>query len=159
MTERVDAASPADVPGGDLKLLMDVLAAAPRAEIEACVAALGDLPEAVPVRGPETGLVMVRGRIGGDGAPFNLGEAAVTRASVRLADGSVGHAYALGQDRAKASLSARLAAAWVQGDLRSEIETLVRDPLMATRAAEVSQVKREAAATKVEFFTMVRGDD
>ena len=33
------------------------------------------------LRGPETGLVTVRGRIGGGGAPFNTGEATVTRAT------------------------------------------------------------------------------
>jgi len=148
---------PPDAAG--LKTLMDVLAASPRAEIAACAEVLEPLPDAAPVRGPEVGLVMVRGRIGGDGAPFNLGEAAVTRATVRLADGTVGHAYALGQDRAKARLSAVLAALWSQGTRRADVERAVCAPLVAARAAEVSQVRREAAATKVDFFTMVRGDD
>lgn len=142
-----------------LKRLMDVLAASPGGEIAACAAALGGLPEAMPVRGPEIGLVMVRGRIGGDGAPFNLGEAAVTRATVRLAGGTVGHAYALGQDRAKARLSAVLAAMWSDGARRDDIEAHVLAPLATARADEVSRVKREAAATRVDFFTMVRGDD
>ncbi|WP_067335706.1 phosphonate C-P lyase system protein PhnG [Stappia indica] len=145
--------------GPGLKRLMDVLAASPGGEIAACAAALGDLPEAMPVRGPEIGLVMVRGRIGGDGAPFNLGEAAVTRATVRLAGGTVGHAYALGQDRAKARLCAVLAAMWSEGARRDDIEAQVLTPLAAARAEETSRVKREAAATRVDFFTMVRGDD
>jgi alpha-D-ribose 1-methylphosphonate 5-triphosphate synthase subunit PhnG len=142
-----------------LKALMDVLAASPRSEIENCAQALGELPEAQPVRGPETGLVMLRGRIGGDGGPFNLGEAVVTRATVRLAGGSVGHAYALGQDKAKARLSAVLAALWSEGERREEIETSVVAPLARARAEEASRVAREAAATRVDFFTMVRGDD
>ncbi|MEP6280903.1 MAG: phosphonate C-P lyase system protein PhnG, partial [Nitratireductor sp.] len=58
------------------------------------------------VRGPETGLVMLRGRMGGGGAAFNLGEATVTRATVRLATGEVGHAYALGRDRDKVRIAA-----------------------------------------------------
>src|ERR1700741_4508843 len=65
-----------------------------------------DVPAYDVLRGPETGQVMVRGRAGGGGAPFNLGEAMVTRASVRLASGEVGHAYALGRDREKAVRSA-----------------------------------------------------
>ena len=145
--------------GPGLKRLMDVLAASPGGEIATCAAALGALPEAMPVRGPEIGLVMVRGRIGGDGAPFNLGEAAVTWATVRLAGGTVGHAYALGQDRAKARLCAVLAAMWSDGARRADIEAQVMAPLAAARAQEVSRVKREAAATRVDFFTMVRGDD
>ncbi len=65
---------------------------------------------AVPVyenlREPENGLVMVRGRIGGDGAPFNLGEATVSRAAVRLSTGEVGFGYTLGRDRQKARMIA-----------------------------------------------------
>ncbi len=48
---------------------------------------------------------MRRGRIGG-GAPFNLGEACVARASVRLASGEVGHAMVLGRDTDHARLAA-----------------------------------------------------
>ena len=36
---------------------------------------------------------VVRGRVGATGAAFNLGEMTVTRASVRLASGNVGHAF------------------------------------------------------------------
>ena len=150
-----------DTSAGDagLKALMDVLAASPRSEIEACAEVLGPLPPAQPVRGPETGLVMLRGRIGGDGGPFNLGEAVVTRATVRLACGSVGHAYALGQDKAKARLSALLAALWSEGGRRAEVEEAIVAPLARARAEENARVAREAAATRVDFFTMVRGDD
>ena len=35
------------------------------------------------LRAPETGLVLVRARIGGDGDRFNVGEATVTRCAVR----------------------------------------------------------------------------
>src|ERR1700716_1884608 len=56
------------------------------------------------LREPENGLMMVRGRIGGDGAPFNLGEATVSRAAVRLATGEVGFGYTLGRDRQKARM-------------------------------------------------------
>ena len=40
------------------------------------------------VRQPETGLVMVRGRMGGTGSPVNLGEGTVTRGSYLVAGGS-----------------------------------------------------------------------
>src|SRR3569623_2088624 len=68
--------------------------------------------EAELLRGPETGLVTVRGRIGGGGAPFNVGEATVTRATVRLPSGQVGHSYALGRDKEKAKLAAIADALW-----------------------------------------------
>src|SRR6266481_1466332 len=64
------------------------------------------LPAHEDLREAENGLVMVRGRIGGDGAPFNLGEATVSRAAIRLATGEVGFGYALGRDREKARMIA-----------------------------------------------------
>src|SRR6478609_8999601 len=85
-----------------------LLARATADELHAAWDALKDKPETKPVRGPETGLVMVRGRIGGGGSPFNLGEATVTRATVALASGTVGHAHTLGTDKEKVRLAALL---------------------------------------------------
>lgn len=58
------------------------------------------------VRGPETGMAMVRGRMGGSGSAFNLGEMTLTRASVALDDGSLGHGWVRGRDKAHAELIA-----------------------------------------------------
>src|SRR5262245_28823177 len=85
---------------------MAVLAHARAEEIEQGLRAVIDPLDYAELRSPETGLVMLRGRIGGDGAPFNLGEASVTRAAVQLASGEVGIAYILGRDQEKARLSA-----------------------------------------------------
>lgn len=85
---------------------MAVLARASGEELHAFWQAWSNKPEFEVLRGPETGLVMLRGRIGGGGASFNVGEATVTRATVRLSDGSVGHSYALGRDQEKAWLAA-----------------------------------------------------
>src|SRR5919197_1789732 len=85
---------------------MATLAHAAPAELQRLWDAAALPREAQSLRGPETGLVTLRGRMGGGGAPFNFGEATVTRATVRLPDGTVGHAYALGRDKEKARLSA-----------------------------------------------------
>ena len=124
------------------------------------LAQAADLPlEAELLRGPETGLVTVRGRIGGGGAPFNTGEATVTRATVRLPSGQVGHAYALGRDKEKVRLAAILDAAWCAKETRAAVEEKIVAPLVR-RAAEADAKRRaETAATKVDFFTMVRGED
>ena len=115
--------------------------------------------EAQLLRGPETGLVTLRGRIGGGGAPFNVGEATVTRATVRLPDGTVGHAYALGRDKDKARLSATADALWQLPALRAEVEAKLLAPRRATAAAADQKRRAETAATKVDFFTLVRGED
>jgi alpha-D-ribose 1-methylphosphonate 5-triphosphate synthase subunit PhnG len=136
-----------------------LLAGATLNEIRAAWDALADKPDAKPVRGPETGLVMVRGRIGGGGSPFNLGEATVTRATVALASGTVGHAQALGTDKEKARLSAIFDALWQEEATRDFVETAILAPVEKRLAAEDVQKAEETAATRVDFFTMVRGDD
>src|SRR5262249_34132072 len=90
---------------------MAVFAQAHAEEIEQALRAVHPI-DYVELRAPESGLVMLRGRIGGDGAAFNLGEATVTRAAVQLASGEVGIAYILGRDRRKARLTAICDALW-----------------------------------------------
>lgn len=121
-------------------------------------AGLADYP-VTEVRPPEVGLVMVRGRQGGDGAPFNLGEATVTRAAVQAADGVIGVAHLLGRVPRKARLAALIDALWQQSDHRQAIETHVLQPIRARTEAEERKRRAESAATTVDFFTMVRGDD
>jgi len=61
--------------------------------------ALDAAPSYTCLRPPEVGLVMLRGRAGGGGRRFNLGEICITRASVRLEDGRTGHSHRTGRDR------------------------------------------------------------
>ena len=118
----------------------------------------GPLPDHSFARAPEIGAVMVRGRAGGTGAPFNLGEISVTRCTVQLADGAVGHGWVQGRDKAHATRAA-VVDALMQGVGAVEIRQRVLEPL-ARIAAEHSAIRRaKAAATKVEFFTLVRGED
>ena len=139
------------------KAAMRVLAHAPTAEIEARLQ-LVDLPAHVQLREPENGLVMVRGRVGGDGAPFNLGEATVSRAAIRLSSGEVGFGYALGRDRDKARLIA-LCDALIQTETHASlVESRVIAPLREAMVASQAQAAAEAAATRVDFYTMVRGE-
>ncbi|MBV8566451.1 MAG: phosphonate C-P lyase system protein PhnG [Methylobacteriaceae bacterium] len=111
------------------------------------------------LRRPETGLVMLRGRIGGVGAPFNVGEATVTRAVMRLATGETGFSYVLGRDKEKARLAALADALWQQDTMRAAVEQRLVRPVKARLAAEEQRRAAQAAATKVEFFAMARGED
>jgi alpha-D-ribose 1-methylphosphonate 5-triphosphate synthase subunit PhnG len=138
---------------------MALLAGADAGRLAAVWAAFADKPEFKIVRGPETGLVMVRGRMGGGGDAFNLGEATVTRATVRLSGGQVGHAYCLGRDREKAVQAAVFDALWQADATRGAVESQVLEPLREAAAAGDKQRREETAATRVDFFTMVRGED
>jgi alpha-D-ribose 1-methylphosphonate 5-triphosphate synthase subunit PhnG len=114
---------------------------------------------AAMLRGPETGLVMLRGRIGGGGNPFNVGEATVTRATVRIATGETGHSYVLGRDGEKARLCAIMDALWQRKETRPVVEENVIAPVRRRLEAEERERREKVAATRVDFFTMVRGDD
>lgn len=141
------------------KRAADLLARATKEELANAWAKLAKKPEVQPVRGPETGLVMVRGRIGGGGAPFNLGEVTVTRATVRLSSGAIGHAQALGTDRERARFAAVFDALWSEDDTRNFVEESLLSAIAERIAVDDRKKAEETAATRVDFFTMVRGED
>ncbi|WP_034854593.1 phosphonate C-P lyase system protein PhnG [Sinorhizobium sojae] len=145
-------------PAAERREAMRLLARATGAELAAAWQAIADKPEVAAVRGPETGLVMVRGRIGGGGDPFNLGEATVTRATVRLSSGEIGHGQLLGTDKERARFAAIFDALYQNPAYRPAVEALHRQ-IAARLLNEERRKAEETAATRVDFFTMVRGED
>lgn len=136
---------------------MAVLAHTDAAEISDRLEAIV-LPAHENLREPENGLVMVRGLAGGDGAAFNLGEATVSRAAVRLSTGEVGFGYVLGRDRRKAEMIALCDAMVQSAGFADVVETAVIAPLRAAVIAERNRKAAETAATRVDFYTLVRGE-
>jgi alpha-D-ribose 1-methylphosphonate 5-triphosphate synthase subunit PhnG len=134
-----------------------VLARAATGQLESCWAEAGQPPLPL-LRQPETGLVMARGRAGGTGQRFNLGEITVTRCTVQSAAGHIGHGYVAGRDKRKAELVASFDALLQAPDRRAALLERVVEPLAAAQAAARAAQARKAAATQVEFFTLVRGD-
>ena len=136
----------------------DWMATLAKAAPSRLAALMPDLPPHDTLRTPEVGAVMVQGRAGATGAPFNLGEMTVTRASVRLACGTVGHAWVQGRDKAH-SRRAAIADALLQTEAADTTMAHIIAPLQAEAEARRTTRAAKAAATKVEFFTMVRGED
>lgn len=134
-----------------------VLARARRSELLPFEDALRDV-EYQMIRAPEIGMTLVRGRMGGNGAPFNVGEMSVTRCVVRLADGRTGYSYLAGRDKAHAELAA-LADAHLQGAQQRHWFDQVITPLASAQAERQARKAADTAATKVEFFTLVRGEN
>lgn len=145
-------------PSEERKTWMSLMAKAPEGRVAALLDAAISRPAFSWLRSPEIGTTMVRGRAGGTGAPFNLGEMTVTRCALSLADGEVGHAYLKGRRKADAEASA-LVDALMQTPLAAQLREAVLDPLEAEMAARKAARAGKAAATKVDFFTMVRGED
>jgi len=141
-------------PNAQRKRWMAVLAGATAAEIEALVSEAAIVPPYTVLRGPEVGLVMARGRAGGGGAPFNVGEITLTRCTVRSAEGRVGHAYVAGRDLRQAELAAALDAALQAPARHDAIQSSIIAPLATAQEKARAEVARKAAATRVQFFTM-----
>lgn len=169
MSQLQPTSSPPDTPDtqdshmtdatADRQKAMAILAAASEEALSEAVASFESHARHAMVRAPEVGLVMARGRMGGSGSPFNLGEVTVTRCVVRLESGEIGSSYSLGRDKKKAHHAAILDALWQNNALRTRIETEVLAPLAASQEAKRATTRTETAATKVDFFTMVRGED
>ena len=137
---------------------MGLMARAPAEVLDRLWQGLGLTPAYRWLRAPEVGGVMVQGRMGGTGAPFNLGEMTVTRCALTLEDGAVGHAYVQGRDKGQATQAA-LVDALMQGAMAAQLRAAVLEPLAAEVQAREDLRAGKAAATKVDFFTLVRGDD
>ena len=140
------------------KAWLSLMAKSPDGALTALLAQDTKTPDFEWLRRPEIGSVMVRGRTGGTGAPFNLGEMTVTRCSLKLASGEVGHGYVQGRRKEDAEKAA-LIDAMMQTDQAAELQAKVLSPLSKSLADVREQRARKAADTKVDFFTIARGED
>ena len=143
----------------DRQSWMGLLARAPADRMADLWGDLGIDPARSWLRPPEIGGVMARGRMGGTGAAFNMGEMTVTRCALRLEGcDTVGHGYVQGRDKRKAEIAA-LADACLQTHEAKRIRKNLLEPLAAEEAARRATRAAKAAATKVDFFTLARGED
>ena len=141
---------------------MALLAMAPRQSLEDAWRSIEPAPAYTHVRQPEVGSALVRARAGGTGSRFNLGELTITRCSVRVQGVVgrflVGHAYVTGRDRRKAELCAIFDALCQDDARRAMLETALLTPLAEAKRERDLRSAEQAAGTKVDFYTMVRGD-
>ena len=143
---------------GDRKGWMSLLASADEARLTELWQNYGTELAFEFLRAPEAGGVMVRGRMGGTGTRFNLGEMTVTRCALKLKDGTVGHGYVQGRSKIKAEIAAKIDAL-MQTGASEALNEAVLAPLAQAQQSRKAARAAKAAATKVEFFTMVRGED
>ena len=129
-----------------------------RARPQLLAVLLPDIPAHRMLRAPEVGSVMIRGRTGATGAPFNLGEMTVTRCVLQLATGEAGHANVAGRDKGHATRAA-VVDALMQTAAAVATRATVLTPLADDEAARKQTRAAKSAATKVDFFTLVRGED
>ena len=138
---------------------MAVLAKSPCEQLEAKWNALGDIPQYRFLKEPETGLVMVQARAGGCGSRFNFGEMTMTKCIVELDGGTAGHAYIAGSDTAHAEMAAVMDALLQEPDTRDRVMADIIIPLERDQSRRKQKMQSKVAATRVDFFTLVRGED
>ena len=138
---------------------MAVLAKAIPEEIESLWSVLKEKPEYYFLRPPEVGLVMVRGRAWGTGMRFNLGEVTITRCTVQIKEGATGTAYVLGRNVRHAELAAVFDAMLQDPRHHTTLMKKAVNPMIVSVQDRKKQTAQKAAATKVEFFTLMRGDE
>lgn len=166
----MDGAAEIGSPGTDLppdqaarRRWISVLVRASAAELEQAMdavrEALGELPSYRLIRRPEIGMTMVRARAGGTGRSFNLGEMTVTRCALRTEGGQVGAAYVAGRSMRQAELAALMDALLQDSARQAQLLALVIDPLARTQDLRRSRRIARSAPTRVDFFTVVRGED
>ena len=137
---------------------LGLMAKSPAKVMDECWQKADLSPEFEVIRSPEIGSVMVRGRMGGTGDTFNLGEMTVTRASVKLSCGTVGHGYIMGRSKKTATRVALCDALLQTGD-KQKVKDNIIQPLLSLKKENDQRISAKAAATKVDFFTLVRGED
>ena len=143
----------------DRQRWLSVLAHSSAALLEAHWQALNLQPEFTLVRPAEIGLTRLQARMGATGKRFVMGDATVTRAVVQLGDGTLGYSYLLGRDKAHAERCALIDALLQQPETRALLEEKIITPLAAWRDEQLQLRAREIASSKVDFFTLVRGDN
>lgn len=156
---RINSETPGWPTQQDRQAWLAVLARTPVNELEHAWAALTPQPAFQVLRPPETGLTQVRARAGGTGQQFNLGEATVARCVVQLESGEIGIGYAMGRDGRQAQLVAVFDALLQDPVQGQALQRDVIAQLAQKQAANKRRSTEATAATKVDFFTMVRGDD
>ncbi|MBL5914575.1 phosphonate C-P lyase system protein PhnG [Enterobacter asburiae] len=138
---------------------MRVLAHSQPAALSARMSALSLAPDYDTLRAPEIGLVQIQARMGGTGERFFAGDATLTRAAIRLNSGTLGYSYVLGRDKAHAERCAVIDALLQEPPFfQTLMETLIA-PLEADRAARIGARQAEVNTSRVDFFTLVRGDN
>ena len=136
---------------------LSVLAKSPLKPIEKVWAEYRGFVHYELIRPPEIGLAMVQARTGGTGSPFNLGEITVTRAAANIQE-TTGFGFIRGRNKRQAELMAVFDALLQREATEGELITKLIKPLDRALKAAADERSSKVAATKVEFFTMVRGE-
>lgn len=163
--------------------LLSVLSVSEFSVIQSYWEKLSITPRYSLLKSPEVGMTMVRAKTGGTGQPFNMGEMTVTRTVIRLdsdvdsevssmvnseansvgntinrQSNIIGFGYTAGRNTQKSELIAVIDAYCQLPEYEALITENVIEPLQHIREQQQHDQAAQVNATKVNFFTMVRGE-
>ncbi|CNE80495.1 phosphonate C-P lyase system protein PhnG [Yersinia nurmii] len=140
---------------------MSVLAHSQSEDLLAHWQTLNLSPRYQVIRAPEIGLNQLQARMGATGRRFILGDMTITRAVVRLEENDeiYGYSYVAGRNKPHAERCALLDALLQQTALHELLQKTVITPLAALQQERRQQRARAIATSRVDFFTLVRGED
>lgn len=152
------------------QLLLSVLSKSAFNDIDNFWQTLSITPSYTLLKTPEVGMTMVRAKTGGAGQEFNMGEMTVTRTVIRLDSiescsesektqaGIIGFGYTAGRETKKSELIAVIDACFQLSAYAELIEEKILQPLSEQLQEKETLQSEKVDSTKVNFFTMVRGE-
>lgn len=142
----------------DRRHWMAVLAQSRPETLKRCCKSLKLTPDYQRLRPTQIGLVQLQARMEVTGGRFMVGDMTVSRAAVQLKDGTCGYSYVIGRNREHAERCAWLDALLQTNGATSQLWDSVIVPLHQQQQAQCAQQQDEVAASRVNFFTLVRGE-
>lgn len=111
------------------------------------------------IKPAQVGMAMVRAQAGTEGLVYNQGEMTVTRCVLQeKATQVMGVGYTQGRSKQKATLMAEVDLALQNASHQNDVIEKLVEPLEQAHQRAVAQQNKATDATKVDFFTMVRGE-
>ena len=135
-----------------------LLGSADPVDLEAAIKELANKVEITHVMKPETGMIMVQAKADGSNGRFNLGEVTVSRCVLEVNNNFMGTSWVMGSDLRHAELAALFDALLQDPDTHDQLATTLIKELKAKQTAKNERLARDASDTRVEFFTLKRGE-
>lgn len=107
---------------------------------------------------PETGMIMVQAKADGSNGRFNLGEVTVSRCVLEVKKTYMGTAWVMGSDLRHAELAALFDALLQDPATHDPLANTLIKKLKIKQTAKNERMAQDAADTRVEFFTLKRGE-
>ncbi|MFH2093346.1 MAG: phosphonate C-P lyase system protein PhnG [Pseudomonadota bacterium] len=135
-----------------------LLGSADPADLESALEKLNHSIEFTHIVKPETGMLMVQAKADGSNSRFNLGEITVSKCILEINGQYMGAGWTMGSNLRHAELAALFDGLFQDPLLQETLNQTLIPLLKDKQLAKDERRLKDAADTKVEFFTLKRGE-